>query len=111
VVSHARWEAERRLMANVFPHFRPFSKNGLVGFRGRLSGKRTGRVYRIVIQAEVRTYPSYEPAVYMDQRPEPHHWLRDGRLCYERDGRVWDPDTGTFANTVLIAAKYINEFD
>lgn len=111
MVSQARWEAECRLMKNVFPQFRPFSADGLIGFRGRLKGKRTGRVYDITIQASVHTYAAYEPAVYMAPHPEPHHWINDNRLCYQRNGRVWNPDRGTFANTLLIAARYMDEFD
>jgi len=98
-------------MKNVFPQFRPFSADGLIGFRGRLKGKRTGRVYDITIQASVHTYAAYEPAVYMAPHPEPHHWINDNRLCYQRNGRVWNPDRGTFANTLLIAARYMDEFD
>ena len=111
MVSQPRWEAECRLMKTVFPQFRPFSANGLFGFRGRLAGKRTGHIYDITIQARVHTYPAYEPAVYMAPHPEPHHWINDNRLCYERNGRVWNPGLATFANTLLIAARYINEFD
>lgn len=111
MVSHARWEAECLLMKNVFRPFIPFATNGVIGFRGKLAGKRTGRIYAVIIQAGVHTYPAYEPAVYMNPHPEPHHWINDGRLCYRRDGRVWNPDRGTFANTLLIASKYVNEFD
>lgn len=111
MLSQARWEAECRLMKTVFPQFRPFATNGMIGFRGKLAGKRTGRVYDITIQASVHTYAAYEPAVYMTPHPEPHHWINDGRLCYQRNGRVWNPDRGTFANTLLIVARYIDEFD
>jgi len=111
MASQARWEAERRLMAKNFPRFTPFSTNGLIGFQGTFRGARTGRVYNVVIQAGVYTYPAYEPAVYMTPHPEPHHWIQDNRLCYLREERVWNPERGTFANVLLIAAKYIDKFD
>jgi hypothetical protein len=107
-----RWEAEVRLMKNVFPEFEPFSEPGVwAGFRGFLHGKRTGRFYEVVIRAAIGTYPNEEPGVYMDPRPEGHHWIRDGRLCYEREGHAWNPAEDTFAQALVVAAKYVNEFD
>jgi hypothetical protein len=111
MLSQARWEAECILMHSVFPEFRPFCENGIVGFRGYLRGPRSGRLYRVAIQASVSLYPESEPAVYMDPRAEGHHWIDDGRLCYQRDGRPWRPGRGTFANTLLIAADYVADFD
>lgn len=107
-----RWEAECRVMKYRFPTFEPFAEPGVwAGFRGWFLGKRTGRVYEVVIQAPIRTYPSEEPAVYMNPHPEPHHWIRDGRLCYLREGHVWNPAEDTFAQALIIAAKYLHEFD
>jgi hypothetical protein len=99
-------------MHNAFPQFRPFAEPGQwVGFRGWFYGKRTGRLYEVMIRASVAKYPNEEPAVYMNPRPEPHHWIRDGRLCYLRRGHIWKPAEDTFAQALLIAAKYVDEFD
>jgi hypothetical protein len=66
--------------------------------------------YAVTIQAHVGSYPEMEPAIYMHPRAEHHHWIADGRLCYWRDKRPWKPGRGTFANTLLIAANYLDEF-
>src|SRR5262245_40324938 len=108
VITKPRWEAECILMANNFPQFVAFSCDGLIGFQGRLRGKRSGRIYEVWIQAHKHGYPQQEPAVYMDPRPEPHHWIGDGRLCVVR---TWIPGLSTFANTLLVAAKYVADFD
>lgn len=107
-----RWEAEVRLMKNVFPHFEPFAEpDRWAGFRGWFRGKRTGTFYEVVIRAAIKTYPNKEPGVYMRPRPEPHHWILDGRLCYQRLGHVWKPAEDTFAQALVIAARYVDEFD
>ena len=107
-----RWEAEVRLMHNVFPAFEPVAEPGeWAGFRGWLRGKRTGIFYGVLIRASIKIYPNQEPAVYMKPRPEPHHWIQDGRLCYLRKGQVWNPAEDTFAQALIIAAKYVDEFD
>lgn len=112
MLSRPRWEAEVRLMRNVFPEFKPFAEPGAwAGFRGWLEGRRTGRIYEVVLRAAVSMYPSEEPAVYMQPRPEPHHWIRDGRLCYLRQGHIWNPAEDTFAQALIIAVKYVEEFD
>jgi len=112
VLTKPRWEAEVRVMNDIFPEFEPFAEPGVwAGFRGWLEGKRTGRVYEVVIRAAIGKYPNEEPAVYMNPRPESHHWIQDGRLCYQREGHVWDPARDTFAQAVIIAAKYVDEFD
>jgi hypothetical protein len=69
-------------MRNAFPEFEPFAEPGQwAGFRGWLYGKRTGRLCAVVIRASIANYLSEEPGVYMDPRPESHHWISDGRLC------------------------------
>ena len=112
MLKRERWEVECHLMANNFPEFRPYSVNGTVGFRGKLEGRRTGRIYDVAIETSIATYPEFPPAVYITPRPEPHHWEPDGRggakLCLRR---TWVPTKNTFANTLLVAAKYIAEFD
>lgn len=112
MLTRPRWEAEIRLMKNVFPEFEPFAKPGVwAGFRGWLRGKRTGTVYQVALRASIAKYPSEEPAVYIDPHPEAHHWIRDGRLCYQRESHVWKPGEDTFAQALVIAARYVHEFD
>ena len=69
------------------------------------------KLYETVIRASIAKYPSEEPAVYMKPHPEPHHSIGDGRLCYLRRGQVWKPAEDTFAQALVIAAKYVDEFD
>lgn len=45
MLTKPRWEAEVALMANLFPAFRPFAKDGMVGFHGLLQGPCSGRTY------------------------------------------------------------------
>lgn len=112
MLTRPRWEAEVRLMQNVLPSFEPFAEPGKwAGFRGCFQGPRTRRLYAVLIRASVATYPNEEPAVYMNPRPEHHHWIHDGRLCYQREGHVWNPAEDTFAQALMIAARYVNEFD
>lgn len=107
-----RWEAEVRVMQNVLPTFEAFAEPGKwAGFRGWFRGPRTGRRYGVLARASIKTYPNEEPAIYMHPRPESHHWILDGRLCYQRKGHVWNPAEDTFAQALMIAAKYVDEFD
>jgi hypothetical protein len=99
-------------MKNVFPEFVPFAEPGVwAGFRGWLRGKRTGRFYETVLRTSIAKYPNEEPGVYMNPRPESHHWIGDGRLCYMRQGHVWNPAEDTFAQALVVAARYVDEFD
>ncbi|MCL5671110.1 MAG: hypothetical protein M1423_07430 [Acidobacteria bacterium] len=112
MLTRPRWEAECRVMKYRFPTFEPFAEPGQwAGFRGWLQGKRTGRIYEVVLRAPISKYPSEEPAVYLTPRPEPHHYIQDGRLCYLRKGHVWKPAEDTFAQVLVIVAKYVDEFD
>lgn len=108
-----RWEGEVRVMKNVFPEFEPFTVPGeWAGFHGWFLGKRTGTLYQVTIRAKISGYPNKEPAVYMEPRPEPHHWIGfDARLCYQRNGHVWRPAEDTFAQCLAVAARYVEEFD
>jgi len=107
-----RWEAEVRLMRRHFPQFQPFAVPGVeAGFHGYLAGSRTGRVYAVVIKTSISVYPEREPGVYMDPHPESHHWIHDNRLCYQREGHAWNPAEDTFAQTMMMAMKYVAEFD
>jgi hypothetical protein len=99
-------------MANIFPEFRPYGRDGVIGFEGRLQGPQSGQLYSVVIEAPITNYPEMEPAVYIHPRPEGNYWRMDGKgggkLCVKR---IWNPTKSTFANTLLVAAKYIDHFD
>jgi hypothetical protein len=107
-----RWHAEKHVMRSVFPTFEPFLyPNDAFGFVGILDGPRTRIPYEVIIKALIKDYPAKEPAVFMNPRAEPHHWIDDGRLCYQRDGHTWDPARDTFAQCLSMAVKYLAEFD
>ena len=112
-----RWIAEIEFVKQHFPNFTPFTtRSGYVGFAGTLKGKR--RQYQVVIKVPANAYPAEEPRTYMDPKPETHHWIpqndtpMDSRhLCYQREGKKWNPAKSTFANCILIVVRYINAFD
>jgi ubiquitin-protein ligase len=95
-------------MDRNFPQLKPFSENGLAGFRGYLRGPR--RVYGVLISAAIPDYPQEPPKVFMDPHTG-HHWYSDGSLCYHPDGWQWDPARDTMAMAILVASKYLEEFD
>jgi hypothetical protein len=120
MLDQARWNVEIEFMQKYFPSFTPFmTKSGWVGFFGCLKGPRSGRLYQVVMKARADEYPQTEPATYMEPRPESHHWISEnsyesqkgGKLCYQREKGVWMPARRTFANCLLIAIKYVAEFD
>ena len=112
MLSRNRWEAEVMLMHTHFHQFQPFAVPGVeAGFRGYLVGRRTGIVYAVLIKSPISAYPEKEPGVYMDPHPERHHWIHDNRLCYQREGHLWNPAEDTFAQTLIMAMKYVAEFD
>lgn len=112
MLSQERWEAEVRLMRNVFRKFTPFGAPGKeAGFYGCLVGPRTGVTYHVAVRAHISDYPEKEPGVYMDPHPEHHHWISDNRLCYRRSGHAWNPAEDTFAQALSMAVKYVAEFD
>jgi hypothetical protein len=112
MLTKPRWEAEVRVMNYAFPKFEPFAVPGRwAGFRGWLRGKRTGRLYEVLIQASIAKYPNEEPWVYMNPHPERHHWIGGERLWYLRRGHVWKPAEDTFAQVLIIVVKYVDDFD
>jgi hypothetical protein len=112
MLTKPRWEAEVRLMRKVFPQFVPFAAPGVeAGFLGYVVGPRTGTPYEVTVKTSLSCYPEQEPGVYMNPHPESHHWIHDNRLCYRREGHVWNPAEDTFAQAMALAAKYIAQFD
>jgi hypothetical protein len=120
MLNQARWSFEKEMMRKYFPSFTPFTtESGWVGFFGCLKGPRSRRRYQVVLKAMADNYPQTEPAIYMEPRPERHHWIsatayereHGGKLCYQRERGVWMPAQLTFANCLLIAIKYVAEFD
>jgi hypothetical protein len=107
-----RWHAEVRKMRSLFPHVKPYAIPGRdAGFRGCFAGPRTRVSYVVMVNSRIADYPENEPGVYIHPHPEPHHWYRDDRLCYQRKEHVWNPAEDTFAQALLLAVKYIAEFD
>lgn len=106
-----RWQAEVIHMRHVCPQVRSFARGTIVGFAVVLIGPQTGIRYHVIVQAEVKDYPQKEPAVFMHPRAEHHHWIDDGRLCYQRKWHTWDPARDTFTQCLSIAVKYLVEFD
>jgi len=96
-------------MQSVFPEFKWFAQPPRFGFQGYLRGKNTNRLYAVVLEANEKTYPQVPPNVYIDPRVG-HHWIQDipPKLCVEKE---WIPSRSTFANTLLAAIKYLEEFD
>jgi hypothetical protein len=112
MLTKPRWEAEIRVLRSVFPQFEAFAAPGSeAGFHGYLVGPRTRTPYHVIVKSRISDYPEKEPGVYMNPHPEAHHWINDNRLCYERKGHTWNPAEDTFAQPLVLAAKYIAEFD
>jgi hypothetical protein len=117
-MTDARWFAEIEMVEQNNLPFTPFlTQSGMVGFAGELVGQHSRRIYQVVIKAPASRYPAEEPKTYMEPKPESHHWIpQDGtpmdkrHLCYNRDNK-WDPARSTFANCILIAVRYLNDFD
>lgn len=110
MLTDLRWQKEQELMNSVFPQFKPFAEPLVFGFEGHLVGRKSGRLYRVVIEGDKRTYPQCPPIVRMNPRIA-EHWVeqRGGRaLCMLRD---WQPATSTFANTVLAVVRFLDEHD
>jgi len=117
-VTENRWIEEIDYVERNFSNFTPFltKRSGMVGFAGELTGPRTGRSYQVVIKVPVDRYPAQEPQTYIDPRPETHHWIplnipfEQRHLCYNRDEK-WNPAKNSFANCILIALRYLRDFD
>lgn len=110
MLTETRWQKERELMQSVFPQFRPFNKSSICGFEGFLKGPRSGRTYRIVLEADEASYPQCPPNVRMDPKIG-DHWVehRGHRvLCAIRE---WQPARSTFANTLLAVVRFLDEHD
>ncbi len=96
-------------MRENFPNLWDFNTEEHFGYEGWLQIR--GRLYQIVVQASIEHYPILEPKVYLEPKPELHHWIRHTGympyLCYER---MWHPNRSTLASCVAVAIRYINQF-
>jgi hypothetical protein len=116
-MTETRLRAEIDAVKRSFPTFTQFiTPSGFVGFAGRLPGR--SRAYDVVIKADASTYPALEPLTFMEPKPEQEHWIPQDttpmekrHLCYKREEKPWNPATSTFANCILIAMRYIRDFD
>jgi ubiquitin-protein ligase len=110
MLTDVRWQKEQELMQDVFPQFKPFAEHASFGFEGYLKGPRSGRLYRVVLEADRTTYPQCPPNVRMKPKIG-DHWIENrGRraLCVMRS---WQPARSTFANTLLAVIRYLDEHD
>jgi hypothetical protein len=111
-MTQARWNIEYQIMQETWRTFEPWKNGNKFGFQGRMRIKR--RTYEIVVEGKTETYPSEEPKVFISPKPEEHHWHRpyEGEpfLCYQREGRIWQPARSTFASCVAVAVKYLEVF-
>jgi ubiquitin-protein ligase len=97
-------------MQGVFPNFKPFAKDHRFGFSGYLAGPRSGQLYQVRIEADEMTYPQWPPNVSMSPMVGDNWVEHRGQrvLCAVRD---WQAARSTFANTVLVVIRYLNEHD
>ncbi len=117
MIQQARWKAEVEIMHLRFPTFTGYqAMDGSVGFCGSWRGPRTARKYTIIVGVPAQRYPEMEPAVYIQPRIGPH-WQSD-EVNHDPDGRLsfehktpWLPARNTFANCVLVAIQFLEEFD
>jgi hypothetical protein len=110
MLTELRWEKEQALMLGVFPGFQAFTREACFGFEGYLKGKKSGQVYHVVLEAEQANYPQCAPNVRMEPNLG-HYWIGQGmerKLCVTRN---WQPARSTFANTLLVAIRFLDELD
>jgi ubiquitin-protein ligase len=110
MLTEARWQEEQELMRSTFPEFAPFKQNSRFGFEGYLRGSKSGKVYRVVLEGEEKSYPQCPPSVFMNPRIG-MYWLGADdrrRLCMQKE---WRPARSTFANTLLGVIRFLDEFD
>jgi len=116
MMQEARWTAEIAIMNKYFPQFAAFkTNNGSVGLSGLIRGPRTGREYTLIVKVPAQRYPEREPAVYIQPRVGLGHWQIDG-VNHDPNGRLsfsmpWVPQRSSFANCVLCAIQFLEEFD
>ena len=111
MMQESRWTAEVAIMNKYFPQFAAFkTNNGSVGFFGQVCGPRTGREYTIIVKVSAQRFPEMEPALYIQPRIAPRYWQPNGSLsiCH---ARPWAPSRNTFANCVLDAIQFLEDFD
>jgi ubiquitin-protein ligase len=111
MMQEARWTAEVAIMHQRFPTFVAFkTENSSVGFCGQVRGRRSGREYTITVKVPAQSYPESEPAVYIQPRIASGYWQPNGSLsiCH---ARPWAPSRNTFANCVICAIRFLEEFD
>ena len=118
MMHETRWTAEVAIMHHHFPTFTAFkTKSGGVGFFGPVRGRRTGREYIVLVKVPAQRYPETEPAIYIQPRIGFGHWEFD-KVNHDPNGRLsiarvtpWAPTRNTFANCVLVAIQFLEEFD
>ena len=99
---------EWQLMRNTFPEFRAFARPPKFGWEGFLQGKKSGRLYGVVLVSTETTYPAYRPQVFITPRFG-GNWLADGSLCIDGHQSPWDAALHSFANTLLRVIEYMEK--
>jgi hypothetical protein len=110
MLTRQRLIKEQNKMAESFRNFRLFTEEpDWFGFQGHIKVK--GKIYEVVVESKESVYPSCKPSVYISPAVGGHHWHVGPRpypqVCVERE---WNPAVNTFANTVLMAGKFIHDF-
>ena len=120
MLSVDRWQRELQAMRFGFPRFAWFADRPYFGFQGFLRGRRSHRLYEVVLEAKECFYPEFKPAVYLNP-PVGHHWIRpdyygwkNGRrnvpqLCVP--GEIWIPARDNFASWLLRTIEYLEKSD
>lgn len=109
MLSKRRWRNEKELVASFFPGFRPFQNPPRFGFQGHFRGRKTGRLFEVVLESDEVRYPHFPPAIYLNPRVGPDgYWMPDGQLSVTME---WRPSQSTFALVLITVIRYLDETD
>lgn len=104
-MTNIRWIIEVNKMRRLFPGFVPFIRNGHAGFEGFLVG-REGQQHQITLDVPAGSYPEECPKIFINPWVGSHRYP-DGSLCVHQ---TWRPGKDTFAQQLLYAADYLQQF-
>jgi len=105
-INNVRYAMEWQLMRSAFPEFRAFSRPPQFGWEGFLRGKRSGRLFGVMLTSTESSYPAHRPKVFISPRFG-GNWLGDGSLCIDGYLSPWNPGLDSFANTLLRVIEYM----
>jgi ubiquitin-protein ligase len=107
-INKVRYAMEWQLMRNTFPEFRAFSRPPQFGWEGFLRGKKSGRLFGVILTSTEMSYPAYRPKVFITPRFG-GNWLADGSLCIDNHESPWNAALDSFANTLLRVIEYMEK--